>query len=52
MVFNGYGCRPTKGADIEKVLVRAINAYYKQNPDQVYLAIIAVQKKDVSFTVL
>jgi hypothetical protein len=29
MVFNGCGCKLTKNTDIEKVLVRAMNAYFR-----------------------
>jgi hypothetical protein len=29
MVFNNYDCKLTKNIDIEKVLVRAINAYFR-----------------------
>jgi hypothetical protein len=34
------------------VLVRAINAYFRQDLKQVYLAIITVKEKDLSFTIL
>jgi hypothetical protein len=33
MVFDGCGCKPTKNINIKKVLVRAMNAYFKQNLD-------------------
>jgi hypothetical protein len=33
MVFNGCNCKLTKNINIEEVLIRAINAYFKQNPD-------------------
>jgi hypothetical protein len=33
IIFKGCGCKPTRNTDIEKVLVRAMNAYYRQNPD-------------------
>jgi hypothetical protein len=52
MVFDSCECKLTKNTDIKEVSVRAINAYYRQNPKQVYLAIITVKEKDVSFTVL
>jgi hypothetical protein len=29
MVFNDCDCKPIKNTDIEEVLVRAINAYFK-----------------------
>jgi hypothetical protein len=51
MVFNGYDCKPTGNTDIKKVLIRAINAYFKQDSDQVYLAIIIMKKDEVSFTI-
>jgi hypothetical protein len=52
IVFNGCGYKLTKNTDIEKVLVRAINTYYRQNPDQVYLAMITVKREKAFFTVL
>jgi hypothetical protein len=52
MAFNGYGYKPIRNTDIEKMLVRAMNAYFKQDPDQVYLAIITVRREDLFFTVL
>jgi len=52
MLFNGCDCKPTKDTDIREVLVRAINAYFRQDPDQVYLVIIIVKREDLSFTVL
>jgi hypothetical protein len=52
MVFNGYNCQLTKNTDIEKVSVRAINAYFRQNLDQVYLAIVTVKGDEASFTIL
>jgi hypothetical protein len=52
MVFNGCNCKLTKNTDIEEILVRAINAYFRQNPDQVYLAIITVKGDETFFTVL
>jgi hypothetical protein len=33
MIFNGYSYKPTKDTDIEKVLVRTMNAYFRQNPN-------------------
>jgi hypothetical protein len=29
MVFDGCGCKPTRNIDIKKVLVRAMNAYFR-----------------------
>jgi hypothetical protein len=52
MIFDGCDCKPTKNTDIEKVSVRAMNAYFRQNLEQVYLAIIIVREKDLSFTIL
>jgi hypothetical protein len=52
MVFNNCNCKLTKNTDIEKVLIRAINAYFRQNSDQVYLTMIIVKVNDVFFTVL
>jgi hypothetical protein len=52
MSFNGYGCKPKKNIDIEKVLMRAINAYYRQDPEQVYLAMVTVKGDELFFTVL
>jgi hypothetical protein len=52
MVFNGCDCKLTKNINIEEVLVRAMNAYFRQNPDQVYLAIIIVKGDEASFTIL
>jgi hypothetical protein len=51
MVFNGCDYQPTKNTDIEEISVRAINAYFKQNPDQVYLTIITVKSDETSFTI-
>ena len=51
MVFNGCDCKLIKNTDIEKVLMQAINAYFRQDPDQVYLAIVTVKREDLSFTV-
>jgi hypothetical protein len=33
MVFNGCDCRLTKNTDIEKVSVRAMNTYFRQDLD-------------------
>jgi hypothetical protein len=52
MFFNGYDCKPTQNTDIEKVSVRAINIYFKQNPEQVYLTIVIVKGDDLSFIIL
>jgi hypothetical protein len=52
MIFNDCNYRLTKNTDIEKVLVRAINTYFKQNLDQVYLTIIIVKSDETSFTIL
>ena len=52
MIFNGCGCKLTKNTDIEEMSVRAINAYFRQNLDQVYLAIVTVKGDEASFTVL
>jgi hypothetical protein len=51
MVFNGYDYKPTKNTDIEKVLVRVINTYFKQNLNQVYLAMITVKGDEAFFTI-
>jgi hypothetical protein len=32
IIFNSYDCKPTKNTNIKKVSVRAINAYFRQNP--------------------
>jgi hypothetical protein len=29
MIFNGYDCKLTKNTDIEEVLVRIMNVYFK-----------------------
>jgi hypothetical protein len=29
MVFDGCGCKPIRNTDIKKVLMRAINAYFR-----------------------
>jgi hypothetical protein len=52
MIFDGCNCQLIKNINIEKVSVRAINAYFRQNPDQVYLAIVTVKGDEASFTVL
>jgi hypothetical protein len=52
MVFGNCGCKPTRDTDIEEVLVRAMNAYYRQDPDQVYLAMITVKREEAFFTIL
>jgi hypothetical protein len=51
MVFNGCGYKPTKNTNIKEVSVRVINVYFRQNPDQVYLAMITVKDEKASFTV-
>jgi hypothetical protein len=51
MAFNGCSYKPIKNTDIEKVSVRAMNAYYRQDPDQVYLIIIIIKGEEASFTV-
>jgi hypothetical protein len=51
MVFDNCDCKPIKDTDIEEVLVRAMNAYFRQNSDQVYLAIITVKDEKASFTI-
>jgi hypothetical protein len=52
MVFDGYDCKLIKNTNIEKVSVRAINAYFRQDPDQVYLTIIIIKEEKVSFIIL
>jgi hypothetical protein len=52
MNFDGYKCKPEKNINIEEILIRAMNAYFRQNPDQVYLAIVIVKGDEASFTVL
>jgi hypothetical protein len=52
MVFNGYGYQLTKNTDIEEISVRAINAYFRQDLDQVYLAMVTVKNDETSFTIL
>jgi hypothetical protein len=52
MAFDGCGCKPIRNINIEKMLVRAMNAYFRQNSDQVYLAIVIMREEDLSFTVL
>jgi len=52
MVFDGCGCKPTKNVDIKEVSVRAMNAYFRQELKQVYLAIVIVKREDLFFTVL
>jgi hypothetical protein len=52
IIFNDCDCKLTKNTDIEKMSVRAINAYFRQDPDQVYLAIITMKGDKTSFTVL
>jgi hypothetical protein len=51
MAFNGCDCKLIKNTDIEKMLVRAMNVYFRQNPDQVYLVIIIVKEEDFFFTI-
>jgi hypothetical protein len=52
MVFDDCGYRSIKNTDIKEMLMRAINVYFRQDPDQVYLAIITVKSDEASFTVL
>jgi hypothetical protein len=33
MVFDDYGCKLIKNINIEEVLVRAMNAYFRQDLD-------------------
>jgi hypothetical protein len=33
MVFNGCDCKLIRNTDIKEVLVRVMNAYFRQNPD-------------------
>jgi hypothetical protein len=51
MVFDGCGYKLTRNTDIKEILVRAINAYFRQDLEQVYLAIIIVKGKDLSFII-
>ena len=51
MNFDGYRCNPEKNINIEEMLIRAMNAYYRQDPKQIYLTIITVKKDELSFTV-
>jgi hypothetical protein len=52
MIFNGCDYKLIKNTNIKEVLVRAMNAYFRQDPDQVYLAIITVKGEKTFFTVL
>jgi hypothetical protein len=52
MSFDGCGCKPEKNIDIEEVLMRAMNVYYRQDSEQVYLAMVIVKGDELSFTVL
>jgi hypothetical protein len=52
MVFDNCGCRPIRDIDVKEVLVRAMKAYFRQDPDQVYLAMIIVKGGKAFFTVL
>jgi hypothetical protein len=52
MVFDGCGYKLTKNTDVKEVLVRAMNAYFRQDPEQVYLAMVIIKRDNLSFTVL
>jgi hypothetical protein len=52
MVFDDCGYKLIRDTDIEKILIRAMNAYYRQNPDQVYLVMVIVKGEKASFTIL
>jgi hypothetical protein len=51
LTFNGYGCKLIKDIDISEILMRAMNAYYRQDPNQIYLAMMIVKRDESSFTV-
>ena len=52
MIFNGCNCKLTKNIDIKKMLIRAMNAYFRQNLNQVYLAMIIVKGDEIFFIIL
>jgi hypothetical protein len=52
MIFDGCDCRLIKNTDIEEMLVRVINAYFRQNLNQVYLAMITVKNDETFFIIL
>jgi hypothetical protein len=52
MVFDGCGCRLIKNTNIEEVLVRAMNAYFRQDLNQVYLAMVTMKGEKAFFTIL
>jgi hypothetical protein len=52
IIFNGCDYKLTKNTDIKEVSVRAMNAYFRQDLEQVYLAIVIMKGEDLSFTVL
>jgi hypothetical protein len=52
MAFNSCGCRLIRNTDIEEILVRAMNAYFRQNLEQVYLAMVIVKTDGIFFIIL
>jgi hypothetical protein len=52
MIFNDYNYKSIKNIDIEEVSIRVINIYFKQDLEQVYLAIVIVKGKNLFFTIL